>query len=81
MQVAKWGNSLAIRLPATLVKELGLQVGDELKLKQAVRQKSQVSELVLDKVLSKRELLAGVRALRAPFPENFVFDREEANSR
>ena len=81
MQVAKWGNSLAIRLPATLVKELGLQVGDELKLKQAVRQKSQVSELVLDKALSKRELLAGVRALRAPFPENFVFDREEANSR
>jgi hypothetical protein len=46
-----------------------------------VRQKGQVSELVLDKALSKRELLAGVRALRAPFPENFVFDREEANSR
>ena len=39
MQIAKWGNSLAVRLPATLVKELGLQVGDELKLKQAVRQK------------------------------------------
>lgn len=38
MQVAKWGNSLAVRLPATLVKELGLQAGDELKLKQAVRQ-------------------------------------------
>jgi hypothetical protein len=24
MQVAKWGNSLAVRLPTTLVKELGL---------------------------------------------------------
>ena len=32
MQVAKWGNSLAVRLPATLVKELGLQVGDELNV-------------------------------------------------
>ncbi len=50
MQVAKWGNSLAVRLPATLVKELGLQVGDELKLKQAVRQKGHVSELLVAKV-------------------------------
>jgi antitoxin MazE len=29
MQVAKWGNSLAIRLPAIVVEALGLQEGDE----------------------------------------------------
>jgi antitoxin MazE len=81
MQVAKWGNSLAVRLPATLVKELGLQVGDELKLKQAVRQKGQVSELLVAKVPSKLEILAGVRELRTAMPQNFVFDREEANAR
>jgi antitoxin MazE len=81
MQVAKWGNSLAVRLPATLVKELGLQVGDELKLKQAVRQKGQVSELLVAKVPSKLEILAGVRELRTAIPQNFVFDREEANAR
>jgi antitoxin MazE len=81
MQVAKWGNSLAVRLPATLVKELGLQVGDELKLKQAVRQKGQVSELLIAKVPSKLEILAGVRELRTAMPQNFVFDRDEANAR
>ncbi|MFY8183077.1 MAG: AbrB/MazE/SpoVT family DNA-binding domain-containing protein, partial [Polynucleobacter sp.] len=81
MQVAKWGNSLAVRLPATLVKELGLQVGDELKLKQAVRQKGQVSELLVAKVPSKLEILAGVRQLRTAIPKNFVFDRDEANAR
>jgi antitoxin MazE len=81
MQVAKWGNSLAVRLPATLVKELGLQVGDELKLKQAVRQKGQVSELLVAKVPSKLEILAGVRELRTAIPQNFVFDRDEANAR
>jgi antitoxin MazE len=81
MQVAKWGNSLAVRLPATLVKELGLQVGDELKLKQAVRQKGQVSELLVAKVPSKLEILAGVRELRTAMPQNFVFDRDEANAR
>jgi antitoxin MazE len=81
MQVAKWGNSLAVRLPATLVKELGLQVGDELKLKQAVRQKGQVSELLIAKAPSKLEILAGVRELRTAMPQNFVFDRDEANAR
>jgi antitoxin MazE len=81
MQVAKWGNSLAVRLPATLVKELGLQVGDELKLKQAVRQKGQVSELLVAKVPSKLEILAGVRELRTAMPQNFVFNRDEANAR
>ena len=29
MQVAKWGNSLAVRLPADLVRELGLKEGDQ----------------------------------------------------
>lgn len=81
MQVAKWGNSLAVRLPATLVKELGLQVGDELKLKQVVRQKSQVSELLVSKEPSKLEILAGVRKLRSPIPKNYAFNRDEANSR
>ena len=27
MQVAKWGNSLAVRLPLALVQELGIAVG------------------------------------------------------
>ncbi|HSC18982.1 MAG TPA: AbrB/MazE/SpoVT family DNA-binding domain-containing protein, partial [Rhizomicrobium sp.] len=32
MQVAKWGNSLAVRLPKKLVDELGLKEGDKLEL-------------------------------------------------
>ena len=32
MQIAKWGNSLAVRLPAELVRELGLQEGDQIDL-------------------------------------------------
>ena len=32
MQVAKWGNSLAVRLPAKLVQELGLKAGDEIQI-------------------------------------------------
>jgi antitoxin MazE len=32
MKVAKWGNSLAIRLPAILVEAMGLKEGDELNI-------------------------------------------------
>jgi antitoxin MazE len=32
MQVAKWGNSLAIRLPRSVVKVLGLKEGDSIEL-------------------------------------------------
>ncbi len=32
MKVAKWGNSLAVRLPASLVAELGLSEGDQIDL-------------------------------------------------
>jgi antitoxin MazE len=29
MQVSKWGNSLAVRLPAAVVEALGLKEGDQ----------------------------------------------------
>ena len=32
MQVSKWGNSLAIRLPASVVQVLNLQVGDDIEV-------------------------------------------------
>ena len=32
MQVAKWGNSLAVRLPATVVKALNLKEGDQVEI-------------------------------------------------
>jgi len=32
MQVAKWGNSLAIRLPTAVVKGLELEEGDDIEV-------------------------------------------------
>lgn len=32
MQLGKWANSLAVRLPGSLVQELGMAVGDEIEL-------------------------------------------------
>jgi antitoxin MazE len=32
MQVSKWGNSLAVRLPAVVVDTLGLKEGDNIEI-------------------------------------------------
>jgi len=49
MQVAKWGNSLAVRLPVSLVQELGIADGDELLLQPAPRQGSWGADFVFDR--------------------------------
>jgi len=43
MQVAKWGNSLAVRLPAAVVEALELKEGDEIEIHVADRREFGVS--------------------------------------
>lgn len=81
MQVAKWGNSLAVRLPVALVQELGISDGDELILKPARRQANQPASVTVTRQPDKLERLQAVRRLRAPWPVDFSFDRDEANAR
>ena len=76
MQVAKWGNSLAIRLPASVVEALGLKPGDDIEI-QVVGARS----FELSKRPSPRELLASLRKFRGRMPADFKFDRLEAHGR
>ena len=76
MQVSKWGNSLAIRLPAAVVEVLGLKVGDEIVVHATGRR-----VLEIERAPSNRELLARLRRFRGRLPEDFKFDRLEANAR
>lgn len=76
MQVSRWGNSLAVRLPAAVVEELGLKEGDEIEIgvdrgrRFGVRRKA-----------DPEALLARLRGLRGRLPEDFRFDRDAANAR
>jgi antitoxin MazE len=76
MQVSKWGNSLAVRLPAAVVEALGLKEGDMLEIQVAGRRVFEVA-----KAPNTRELLARLRKFRGRLPANFKFDRLEANER
>ena len=43
MQVSKWGNSLAVRLPAAVVEALGLKEGDDIDITVASRRRFAVA--------------------------------------
>jgi len=76
MQVSKWGNSLAVRLPRALVEALKLKEGDDIEITVAGARQFEVSR---DR--KREEALARLRKLRGLLPAGFKFDREEANAR
>jgi antitoxin MazE len=76
MQVAKWGNSLAVRLPQSVVEALALKEGDQIEI-----QVMGARTLEVDRKPAPRELLTRLRKLRGRLPADFKFDRLEANER
>ena len=76
MRVSKWGNSLAVRLPNTVVKALELREGDEIEL-HAVGYR----DFDVVRRPTPRELVEQLRKYRGLLPADFKFDREEANAR
>ena len=72
VRVAKWGNSLAIRIPAVVAAALSLRHGDEIEIRVAGSRKFAIARpLGRDKRL---------RALRGRLSADFVFDRDKANA-
>ncbi len=76
MQVAKWGNSLAIRLPKAVVDALKLREGDDIEVVVAGTRRFEIAR---DE--QREAALARLRALRRPLPPGFKFSRDEANER
>ena len=76
MRVSKWGNSLAIRLPASVVDALGLSEGDEIEVVIAGERLFEVK-----KKPGREAILARLRQFRGKLPDDFKFDRDEANAR
>ena len=76
MQVSKWGNSLAVRLPAVVVEALDLKEGDEIEISIAGKRDFKVAR---DR--SKERALEQLRQMKWSFPPDFKFNREEINER
>jgi antitoxin MazE len=76
MQVSKWGNSLAIRIPASVVEALKLKEGDEVEIHVVGERAFGVAR---DR--SRERALKRIRAFKWTLPADWKFDREEANRR
>lgn len=76
MQVSKWGNSLAIRLPASVVEALELCEGDDIEVIIADERTFRVK-----KKPGNEAFLEQLRKYRGKLPADFTFDRDDANAR
>jgi antitoxin MazE len=76
MQVSRWGNSLAVRLPAAVVEALGLQEGDEIAIEVADPHHFRIA-----RDPRRDEALDTLRSLGWTLPEGCRFERDDANAR
>ena len=76
MQVSKWGNSLAIRIPASVVEVLELHEGNDIEVIIADERTFQIK-----KRPGKEAIFARLKQLRGKVPADFRFDRDDANRR
>ena len=76
LQVGKWGNSLAVRLPAVVVDALNLKEGDDIAIEIASDR-----HFLVARDPSREQALARLRALARPLPPGFRFSRDDASER
>ena len=74
MQIGKWGNSLAVRLPRELILKHGLKEGDVIDARAFDR-------AIGEESMTREQALERIKALRRPLPADWKFDRDEANAR
>src|ERR1700679_834257 len=71
MLVSRWGNSLAVRLPASVVEALGLQEGDDIEI-----YADKFGAFSVSKKPTADERIERLRKYRGRLPADFKFDRE-----
>lgn len=75
MQVSRWGTSLAVRLPAEIVRKLGLREGDEITLH------ADESGYAVRGLERPEEVLAALRRFRGRLPARDRIRRDDAHER
>ncbi|WP_226782411.1 AbrB/MazE/SpoVT family DNA-binding domain-containing protein [Oceaniglobus trochenteri] len=75
MQVARWGNSLAVRLPAALVRKLHLKEGDRIDLVAGDDAMTVLRQPRPD------EVLEGLRRFRGRLPAADRLSRDDLHER
>lgn len=76
MQINKWGNSLAVRLPSTVVERLGLKEGDDIRIDVADPHHFRIA-----RDTRQDDALGALADLGWTLPDDYRFSRDDANER
>jgi len=76
LKFAKWGNSIAIRVPAEVVAKLGISPDEEAQIKVTWEYSFEVTR---DR--RRQEAIEAIRRLARPLPPGYKFDRDEIHDR
>lgn len=76
MKFARWGNSIAIRIPAEVVAKLGISPDEEAQIKVSGEHSFEVTR---DR--RRQEAIEAIRKLARPLPPGYKFNREEIYDR
>jgi antitoxin MazE len=74
MKVSRWGNSLAIRLPVELVRELDVKEGDYVEHDRLALRRSPAK-------MTRDEALAAIKTMRQKMPTDWKLDRNDPDMR
>jgi len=73
MKLAKWGNSLAVRIPKDVAEELGFAEGDDLRMEVGAG-----DTILLSKAEDRARVIARIMKVAKPLPPGWKLDRDEA---
>jgi len=76
MKFSKWGNSLAVRIPADVVAKLGISPDEEAQIKVTGEYSFEITR---DR--RRQEAIEAIRKLAVPLPPGYKFNREELYDR
>jgi antitoxin MazE len=76
MKLAKWGNSLAIRIPSDVVEKLGIAPNEEVEIRVTGDNSFEVTR---DR--RRQDAIEEIRKLAVPLPAGYKFNREELYDR
>jgi antitoxin MazE len=76
MKLAKWGNSLALRIPADVVAKLNLSPNEEAEIRITGEHSFEVT-----RDHRRAEAIEKLRKLRFTVPDDYKFDRSEIYDR
>jgi antitoxin MazE len=76
MKFAKWGNSVAVRIPAEMVALLGISPGEEAEIKVTGEHSFEVT-----RDCSRQKAIEAIHKLARPLPPGYKFNRDEIYDR